>query len=96
MDFQSTVTKLMMVGGGSWFRNVQVHTRQCSPKLEAIRRRLRSFNKLILALESISVTAQKTPVQLHIELAHRDGYKGYDVYNNFSLLGTEDNYRLSV
>jgi len=38
----------------------------------------------------------KTPVQLRIELVDRDGYKGYAVYNNFSISGPEDNYRLNV
>lgn len=38
----------------------------------------------------------KPPVQLRIELVDRDGCKGYAVYNNFSISGPEDNYRLSV
>lgn len=38
----------------------------------------------------------KTPLQPRIELEDRQGLKGYAVYDNFSISGPEDNYRLSV
>lgn len=37
-----------------------------------------------------------TPAQLRIELRESGGNKGYAVYENFSLSGRADNYRLSV
>ena len=37
-----------------------------------------------------------TPVQLRIELQESGGNHGYAVYENFSISGNEDNYRLSI
>lgn len=37
-----------------------------------------------------------TPVQLRIELQETQGNQGYAIYENFSISGPEDNYRLSI